>query len=399
MCGGIKMTRIALITPRYGLEVNGGAELLARQMAEHMLGMYDVEIITTKAKDYVTWEDAYDCDTEVINGVTVRRFGVKEPREINKFMASYLPITSNPEHTDYDEEEFFKLQGPYAPELVKYIDDNKDNYDVFVFMTCLYYITIKGLPLVKDKAILISTAHDENTMYLRAFKQLFLMPKAMCYLTVEEKEFVEKTFNNAHIINNGGFGGCGIEIPQKIDKDWILNEKGIANYMVYAGRIDEQKGCVKLFDYFQRYKKENDNNLKLVLMGKAVVSIPKDDDIINLGFVSEQEKFDVIAGAKMMVMPSEFESLSIAILEAMALSVPVIVNGRCEVLKGHCIRSNAGLYFRSYYEFEGCVNYMLDNQGIVDVMKSNAREYVLNNYTWEKIMNNFDELVKAVLNS
>jgi len=74
--------------------------------------------------------------------------------------------------------------------------------------------------------------------------------------------------------------------------------------MVYAGRIDEAKGCKELFDYFLRYKKENQNDLKLVMMGKPVIPIPKSDDIVSLGFVSDQEKFDVMSGAKFLIMPS-----------------------------------------------------------------------------------------------
>lgn len=168
--------------------------------------------------------------------------------------------------------------------------------------------------------------------------------------------------------------------------------------MVYAGRIDEAKGCKELFDYFLRYKKENQNDLKLVMMGKPVIPIPKSDDIVSLGFVSDQEKFDVMSGAKFLIMPSPFESLSIVVLEAMTLSVPVVVNGRCDVLKGHCVRSNGGLYYKSYYEFEGCVNYMLTHPDTAAGMGANGRKYVDANYTWEKITDRFIDIVERVCN-
>ena len=222
------------------------------------------------------------------------------------------------------------------------------------------------------------------------------MPKAMFYLTVEEKEFVERKFNNAHILNNGGLGGSGVEIPEHIDADKFKNERNIPEYMVYVGRIDENKSCRELFDYFLRYKKENNNNLKLVMMGKAVMPIPQTEDIISLGFVSDEDKFNIMAGAKFLIMPSAFESLSMVVLESMRLSVPVVVNGRCEVLKGHCIRSNAGLYYRSYYEFEGCVNYMLNNTQVANAMGTNGVKYIADNYTWDKIIERFAKIVEAV---
>lgn len=388
--------KLAFVVQRYGLEVNGGAELLSRQLVEHLQKQYDIEVLTTKAIEYTTWKNEYSNDVDVINGVTVRRFSVDKPRDLNKFGKFSGKVIGNPAHTMEQEQEWFEMQGPHAPELITYIKDHADDYEAFIFMTYLYYTTVKGLPLVKDKAILISTAHDEPPIYLKTFEKLFLMPKAFFYLTVEEKKFVERKFCNAHILNNGGMGGSGVEVPEHIDSEAFQKERGIPDYMVYAGRIDEAKGCKELFDYFLRYKQENDNDLKLVMMGKPVIPIPKTADIVSLGFVSDQEKFDVMSGAKFLIMPSPFESLSIVVLEAMTLSVPVIVNGRCDVLKGHCTRSNGGLYYKSYYEFEGCVNYMLTHKETAEAMGKNGKRYVDENYTWEKITDRFVDIVEKV---
>lgn len=388
--------KLAFVVQRYGLEVNGGAELLSRQLVEHLQNRYDIEVLTTKAVEYTTWKNEYTNDIDVIHGVTVRRFGVDKPRDLNKFGKFSGKVIGNPAHTMEQEEEWFEMQGPHVPQLIQYIQDHAEDYEAFIFMTYLYYTTVKGLPKVKDKAILISTAHDEPPIYLKTFEKLFQMPKAFFYLTVEEKKFVERKFRNSHIINNDGLGGSGVEVPEKIDSEKFKTERSIPNYMVYAGRIDEAKGCKELFDYFLRYKKENDNDLKLVMMGKPVIPIPKSDDIISLGFVSDQEKFDVMSGAKFLIMPSPFESLSIVVLEAMTLSVPVIVNGRCDVLKGHCVRSNGGLYYQSYYEFEGCINYMLQHKEIAEAMGKNGRQYVNDNYTWDKIVERFVEIVEQV---
>ena len=388
--------KLAFVVQRYGLEVNGGAELLSRQLVEHLTDRYDIEVLTTKAIEYTTWKNEYTADEEVINGVKVKRFGVEKPRDLNKFGKFSGKVIGNPAHTMEQEEEWFDLQGPLVPELIQYIEDHADDYEAFIFMTYLYYTTVKGLPKVKDKAILISTAHDEPPIYLKTFEKLFQMPKAFFYLTVEEKKFVERKFNNAHIINNDGLGGSGVEVPEHIDSEKFKKERNIPNYMVYAGRIDEAKGCKELFDYFLRYKQENQNDLKLVMMGKPVIHIPKSEDIISLGFVSEQEKFDVMSGAKFLIMPSPFESLSIVVLEAMTLSVPVLVNGRCDVLKGHCVRSNGGLYYKSYYEFEGCTNYILEHECTAEIMGENGQAYVQDNYTWDKIVNRFSDIVEQV---
>lgn len=392
------MKKVAFVVQRYGTEVNGGAETLARQLAMQLSKNYDVDILTTKALDYITWEDYYEKDCEVIDGVNVKRFSVDKTRDIKKFSKLCKKVLDNETHILEQEQAWFDEQGPFTPKLIQYIKDNKDNYDVFIFMTYLYYTTVKGLPEVKDKAILIPTAHDEAPVYLKTFKDIFTMPKGIFYLTHEECEFTQKLFHNENVINNNGFGGSGIELPAKVNPDYIKNKYNITDYVIYAGRIDVSKGCKEMFKFFKKYKRHNKNNIKLVLIGKEVMKVPKSSNIISLGFVSEQEKYDIMAGAKMLIMPPAFESLSIVALESLALGVPIICNGKCDVLKGHCERSNAGLYYKDYKGFESAINNMiniLDN----DVVKrkeihNNAVKYISDNYTWESIMGRFNEVIQ-----
>lgn len=393
------MKKVAFVVQRYGAEVNGGAETLARQMAEHLNKEYDVSVLTTKALDYITWEDYYKEDYEVINKVRVRRFPVDKPRNIKEFSRICKKVLDNEKHTLAMEEEWFDKQGPYSPGLIQYIKDNKDNYDVFIFMTYLYYTTVKGLPVVKDKAVLIPTAHDEAPVYLKTFREIFNMPRGIFYLTHEECEFTQKLFNNSNIINNNGYGGSGIEIPDSVNADFIKDKYGIEDYIVYAGRIDVSKGCKELFKYFKKYKRHNKNNLKLVLIGKEVMRVPHNSNIISLGFVSEQEKYDVMAGAMALIMPSAFESLSIVVLEALGLGIPVICNGKCDVLKGHCKRSGAGIAYEDYRQFEAAINRVINEIGsdedLCRIIRNNAMEYVRNNYTWDIIMKRFNEVIEA----
>ena len=85
-----------------------------------------------------------------------------------------------------------------------------------------------------------------------------------------------------------------------------------------------------------------------MLIGNPIIPIPEHPQIHHLGFVNDQDKFDALAAAELLIMPSYFESLSMVALEAWALGKPVLANGRCDVLKGQCIRSNGGLYYESF---------------------------------------------------
>ena len=389
------MKKIAFVVQRYGLEVNGGAELQCRQLAERMGKYYDVEVFATKAIDYVTWEDFYHKDTELINGVLVRRFSVKEIRNDKRFkkLSKKIMLCNS---TKEEELQWMKEQGPYSVELIQYIKNNKDVYDVFVFITYLYYTTYFGLQEVADKSILVPTAHDETPIYLSIFKEFFRMPKSIFYNTKEEKSFVERMFNNANIMNNDGLGGVGIDVPDDISGNRFIDKYGISKFVVYIGRIEEHKGCKELFQYFQEYKKRNGGSLKLVLLGKEVMHAPQSDDILNLGFVTEQDKFDALAACEFLILPSQYESLSIVVLEAMKIKKPVLVNGKCDVLYEHCIRSNGGLYYKNYMEFEGCVDFLLNHPEICAKIGENGGEYVDTNYQWDVIIGRLSDLIDCI---
>ncbi len=387
------MKRIALVNQRYGLEVNGGSEFYTRLIAERLAEKYQVDVITTKALDYTTWEDHYTADEEEINGVRVLRFGVEKPRaaDFNEFNGKYLSSGKR----DIDIEKiWFEKQGPYSPAAISYIRENIGNYDIFIFVTYLYYLTVMGLPEAAEKAILIPTAHEEPFIHFKTFEKMFTLPRAFVFLTDEEKALVQGLFNCKHIPCQ--VMGTGVDIPCEPDEKSFREKFGIdGDYIIYVGRIDEGKDCPTMFKYFTEYKKRRpESKLKLVLMGKQVCDIPKHRDIISLGFVSEEDKFSGISGAKALVLPSRYESLSISVLEAMSLSVPVIVNGICEVLKGHCVKSNGGLYYMNYFEFEGIIDYIFSHDGEYQCMRENARKYVEENYRWDVIMKKFDEILK-----
>lgn len=387
--------RIALVNQRYGLEVNGGSEYFTRQLAEHLKGLYEVEVLTTKALDYITWQDYYQEDTEQIHGVTVRRFSVSHPRNVwgmrlYRRLHQYLPM-----NREYWGKRWVDAQGPCCPGLLQYIETHKEDYEVIIFVTYLYYPAVMGLPLAAERALLIPTAHDEPYIYFPVYNKLFDLAKGIVYLTPEEKAFVESRFPVAQKISC--ICGTGIEIPEKVDDKIYRDKYGLRQpYVIYVGRVDVEKGCQEMFQIFKAYKKKYpDSPLKLVLMGKSAMDIPPDKDIIYQGFVSEEDKFNGISGAEALWLPSKYESLSIAVLEAMSLGVPVIVNGRCPVLKGHCERSKAGLFYRN--EEEAVMElYEMEYGSGRQKMSANAKKYVSENYQWNITVKRIDQMIRQI---
>lgn len=386
----VDMKRIAFVNQRYGREVNGGSEYYTRLIAEHLTKEYEVEVLTTKALDYTTWEDHYTEDVEDINGVTVRRFSVDRPREMKRFLKINDVIPTNTKRTPEEEEEWMDEQGPYCPKLINYIREQAKEYDLFIFVTYLYYTTCRGIEEVADKAVLIPTAHDEPYIYFSIFQKEFHLPKAIVYLTEEEKEFVQGRFHNEEVASV--VTAVGVDLPPQTCTQEEIAKLPEAPYLIYVGRIEGGKGCGELFSFFEEYKRRNPNQVKLVLMGKEVLEIPKHPDIIYLGFVSEEMKFEGIRRSMALVLPSYFESLSISVLEALQVKTPVLVNGHCHVLKGHCTRSNAGLYYKGYEEFEGSVNYLERHPEERAAMGENGALYVERDYQWGAVVHKLKTL-------
>ena len=386
--------KILFVVQRYGLEVNGGAELHCRQLAERLKDEYDVSVLTTCAIDYVTWKNEYKEGIEHINGVKVIRKKVDFERNQKKFNKISAKLNNEKDNINLGIE-WQEAQGPHSAELIKYLEDHKDDYDVIIFLTYLYYTTYFGLKVAPEKSILIPTAHDEPPIYYSIFNETFNSPKAILYSTTTERDFVNKRFKNDYIEND--IVGLGVDINENTQDIDLEKTFGIKDdYVVYIGRIDESKGCKEMFEYFLEYKKAYGSNLKLVLAGKSAMEIPRNKDIVTLGFVSEDEKVNLIRKSKLLILPSKFESLSLSTLEAMYLKVPVLLNGKCEVLKQHAILSNGGLYYENKWEFIETLDYLIKNFEITERMGENGRRYVDKYYKWDAIIKKLKEAIKYV---
>ncbi|MBM3297696.1 MAG: glycosyltransferase, partial [Candidatus Aminicenantes bacterium] len=136
--------------------------------------------------------------------------------------------------------------------------------------------------------------------------------------------------------------------------------------------------------------------VKLVLIGSTVLPIPAHPDVRYLGVLPEEDKFDGLAGAELLLMPSFYESLSMVTLEAWALGKPVLANAHCEVLAGQCRRSNGGLYYGTYAEFHEALDLLLDDAALREALGRNGLAYYNGNYTWEVIEGKYLEVINRL---
>jgi len=375
--------KIAVVVQRYGADINGGAELHARYIAERLARYADVRVLTTCARDYLTWRNEFAPGIDRINGIAVERFRVSRERSEGEFGLRSNHVFSR-RHSLPDELDWLASEGPCSPDLLARLSRDRNEFDFVLLFCARYFHAYHGARIVADRAVLVPTAERDPALGLAMFGPIFRGVRAIMYNSPEERALIRAAASNDNV--PGVVVGIGSEIPAAVDPVRARVKFALAGpYVVYVGRIDANKGCAELFDFFIRYVANRQYAPMLVLIGRAVLEIPKHPSIKHIGFVEDSDKFDVVAGATALIMPSYYESLSMVALEAWALGRPVIANAHCDVLLGQCIRSNAGLYYANEDEFCAVLDRVLTDDGLVDRLGRNGSQFYEQHYSWPVI--------------
>jgi glycosyltransferase involved in cell wall biosynthesis len=388
--------KIAVVVQRYGQAINGGAELHARYIAEHLARNGQVEVLTTCATDYVTWRNELEPGVEQVNGVPVRRFKVKHERDPLVFGKRSGRVFEQC-HSLGDELDWLDAEGPMSPALIDYITAHATDYDYCLFFSYRYYHAYYGARATRGRAILVPTAERDETIGLSIFQPLFRGVSAIMYNSPEERAMIHAVSGNESV--PGVVVGIGSDVPNNPQGARFRQKYNIRGpFAVYVGRIDQNKGCNELFEFFDGYLKDPAGKLSLVLIGNTLLPIPEHNRIRHLGFIADADKFDAMAAADALIMPSYYESLSMVALEAWALGRPVLANGKCDVLKGQCLRSNAGLFYESLGEFIATLEAIEQNRWLAGSLGRNGRQYFKDNYDWPVIERKYLDMFERLKN-
>ena len=382
--------KLAFVIQRYGVEVNGGAEMHCRLLAERLAQRHQVEVFATRALDYLEWKNHYPRGTAVVTGIPVHRSTVRRTRNARVF-ASLSNLCFHETHTREEEEAWVRENGPYSPDLVKAVAAARGRFDRFLFYCYRYYHSYHGLPEVRDRAILVPTAEEDPAINLGIFKSFFHAPRGIVYLTPEEQALVEDASGNRGV--RSVVIGSGLDLPEADPALDFRAKHGLTRpFVLYVGRIDRNKGATTLFAYFRKLMEEGGPDVDLVLAGKTVVPIPDHPRIRHVGFITEEEKVAALRQCRLLVIPSPYESLSVITLEAWKLGVPVLANARCKVLMGQCLRSNGGLFYHGYAEFAEALRLLLEKPGLAESLGRQGKAYVDREYAWETIDAKMEDL-------
>jgi len=386
--------KLAFVVQRYGSGIAGGSEGLCRELAERLSARHDITVLTSCARDYVTWEDALAPGPSVENGVQVLRFPVTRPRRIKAFADLSDEVFEGGASRER-QQEWFHENGPETPGLLEHLRTHGRDFDLVLFYTFRYFPSYFGLPLVADRAVLIPTAEEDSAIDLDVLPEFFDKPAGYIFMTPEEHKLVAS--RALHELPPSVVTGIGLEpVPVESPSRAPLKRLGIpSSYLLYLGRVDRNKGCDALLENFQEYAATR-KDVTLVLAGPAKMQLPDHPQIRALGYVSDEVRAALLAHATALVVPSWYESLSIVLLEAWNYAVPALVNGRCKVLAGQVTRANGGLYYMFPAEFDEAADYLLTRAAEREALGRQGRAYVEREYRWPTVLSRVESLLAEV---
>ncbi|MGD8815965.1 MAG: glycosyltransferase family 4 protein [Acidobacteriota bacterium] len=393
--------RLAFVVQRYGVEIRGGAELHCRLIAELLAPHHQVEVVTTCARDYVTWANELPRGIEEVNGIAVWRFPVARPRDPHNFGRLQERVFHR-RHSDTEARAWLDAQGPYSPAMRDWIALHRDDFDYWICFSYRYWTTFEAMQATAGRAILVPTAEPDPTIELPIYWPLFRSARAIVYNSHEERDMILQHSGAGEV--PGDIVGVGIQEPGRDaapDPDRFRREFGIVQpFMLYVGRIDENKGCGELFDFHaravERYRARGEQPPLLVLAGHPVIAIPEGPDVRHIGMVDERQKWDALAACELLVMPSFYESLSMVLLEAWAMSKPVLVNSHCAVLRGQVERSSGGLYYGNGEEFVEAVTLLVSDERLRATCGAAGHRYFADHYRWPVIERKYEAILEGL---
>lgn len=393
------MKKIGFVTPWYGENIPGGAEMALRGVTEHLQAAgVELEILSTCVKEFGSeWDENFHKPGKTVeNGMHVQRFPVKK-RDRIKFDAVNMKLICG-QRISPKEEQIFIDEIINSPELYTYISEHEAEYDLFVYIPYMFGPVYYGIKACPKKAVMIPCFHDEAYVYMGIFRELYSKIAGMIFNSKSEQRLTNKIYDIAQM--KQCVPGLGLETDLKYNAQAFRDKYQIPEpFILYAGRKDGGKNVGTLLRYFREFKMRNGGDLKLVLIGGGDILIPADiqKDVRDLGFVDKQDKYDAYGAATVLCQPSKNESFSLVIMESWLCERPVLVHGCCAVTRDFVIDAAGGLYFGSYYEFEECIKKYLNDKELADTMGQNGKEFVLNNFKWDIVTNKYIQFFEEVI--
>lgn len=377
---------MALVPTRYGEEVVGGSEALLREVAHGLADRgWEVEVLTTTARDHHTWHDEYPAGAAHDGKVMVRRFrtvhdGDRATRNaIEHRIQQGRPVSLDDQH--------LWVHGTFrVPDLFHHLVASGDRYDAVVLSPYLFWTTVCCSKVRPSRTIVMPCLHDEHYAYLDIFRPILGDVAQLWFLSEPEHELAHRLAELAdHRVT-----GAGVHVPEHYDADGFRRRHalGDAPIVYYGGRREDGKGWGELLAAFERAVVSEGADLTLLTTGSGQVDAPDAvaDRVVDLGHIPDEERHSAYAAATAYVQPSRMESFSRAIMEAWLAGTAVIANGAGAVVRWHVDRSGAGVVYEGPDELTAALALVSEQPSAFRALAAGGRDYVLENYQWPRVL-------------
>ena len=400
---------IAAIVPRFGKELGGGAETLVREIllrlkdrsspapdvgeARQQTGETNgalgrIEVWTTCAVDHRSWNNELPPGITTEDGIIVRRFPVS-PRNLDIFIGAELAMRDGRPLT-VDEQLEWMSHSVNSHDLYQHIATHGKAFDVLLFAPYLFATTFWGSLIHPERSVLIPCLHNESYAYLEVIRHMMLSVRGLIFNALPEQQLAWELYGEEPLRKKSTVVGMGFEKLPAAEKESRLSRS--KPYLLYSGRKEEGKNLHLLIEWFTALKPQFPE-LELLLIGSGSIGFLKElpAGVIDLGFVSSEEKRALQQEAVALCQLSTNESFSIVIMEAWREGTPVIVHSECAVTRHHVVSSGGGLYCANGEEFREVVRYLLENPATRNDLGQAGRDYVESEYDWQAVLNRLQQ--------
>lgn len=376
---GTSVRRIALVTHRFGTQFAGGAEKSLRLMATALQSQgYVVEVFTTCNEHESRWANTLVSGTSLEDGFTVHRYPI-DGFDAEKLGQAYETIRRADGHVHTDVEQQYLQNSLGSQPLINALSARRNEFAAILTGPYLFKLTYDAAKTFGEQVLLAPCFHDEPLARLSAFQKAYRQVGGLLFHTETEARY--------------SADNLAINHPRTIVVGTILDETafqgnaqrgqtrtGSKQYLVYCGRYCPEKELDRLLQYMEDLHSLGNSTIKLVCMGQGPMKLPSRPWLIDLGFVSEEVKRDVLAGAMALANLSRNESLSIVALEAWALNVPVIADAECAVLVDQINKAHGGASVKNCEEFATTINQWHKTPDFAKALGQSGYRFVKSNY-------------------
>ena len=417
--------KFAFITPRYGADIAGGAEHACRLLAEQLSARHDVDVLTTCARDPLTWKNEYAEGADRVRGVLLRRFAVSQTHDRSAFKQYSERILSVPRSRS-DEVGWARRLGPVSNGLIDHLRRQHRNYDVIVFFSLWHATTVDGAPVAPERTIIFPYLKLQPALRFGLWADLLTSVRAVGLVSDAERTLLHDYVGVRPRTDETV--GIGIDPPPQLsyprhqqdpadtltDEDAApdsgepepdyLSGRGVTfrrrhrlygSFAMYGGRVDSHNGCEEMLEYFDAYAGD-DEAMPLVLMGVKMMKLPDQRHVVLGGVLPDRERMAAYEAADVTIAPAADDLLAQGALESLAVGTPVLTSARNQTAVSHCVKANGGLPYANRQEFVETLRLLARNTRLREALGENGRNYVRQHYRWEHVLGRFERLVARI---